>query len=136
MQFVRALIHDNRRLFLALVVLAFCIKAAIPAGFMVSGSSDTTLSISICSDASNGIKQMTLSIPGKHQGSGHSNSEQKGGHCAFSGLAKVGVSGPDAVLLALAFAFILLFGLAPARRLPFREAAYLRPPSRAPPATA
>ncbi|OYX65415.1 MAG: hypothetical protein B7Y88_08395 [Sphingomonadales bacterium 32-64-17] len=135
MQFVRALIHDNRRLALAFVVLAFCIKAVIPAGFMVSTSSDMALTVSICSDASNGIKQMTLAIPRKHQGSGHSDGAQKGGHCAFSGLAKVGVSGADAVLLALAVAFILVFGLAPTKRLPFREAAYLRPPSRGPPAT-
>ena len=136
MQSLRALIRENRQLALALLVLAFCIKAIIPAGFMVSASSDTVLTVTICSDASNGLKQMQLAIPAKAQGSGHSDSAKKGEHCAFSGLAKVAVGGADAFLLALAFAFILVLGLAPAKRLPLQQRAYLRPPLRAPPASA
>lgn len=136
MQILRTLIHTNHRLALVLVVLAFCIKAVIPAGFMVSASSDMTLTVTICSDASNGLKQMQLAIPGKQQGGDHADGTKKGGHCAFSGLGKVAIGSADAFLLALAFAFILVLGLAPAKRLPFRESAYLRPPLRGPPATA
>lgn len=136
MRSLRALIRDYRQLALMLVVLALCIKAVIPAGFMVSPSRGTVLTVTICSDASGGLKQMQMVIPGKEQGTGHSDGSKKGEHCAFAGLAKVAVSGADAFLLALAFAFILVLGLAPARRLPFRQLAHLRPPLRGPPATA
>ena len=136
MQCFRALIRENRQLALTILLLAFCIKAAIPAGFMVSASSDTVLTVTICSDASNDLKQMQLAIPGKAQRGGHLDNAKKGEHCAFSGLAKVAVGGADAFLLALAFAFILVLGLAPAKRMPLRQISYLRPPLRAPPATA
>ena len=42
----------------------------------------------------------------------------------------------DAALLALAFAFILVLGLAPVRHLAFQRNSYLRPPLRGPPAAA
>lgn len=133
---LRALIREHRHLALALLVLAFCIRAVIPAGFMVSASSDTVLTVTICSDSANGLKTMEIVIPGKEQGGGHSDSAKKGEHCAFSGLAKVAVGGADVILLALAFGFILLLGLAPLQRLPFRQFSHLRPPLRGPPAAA
>tara|TARA_B100000678_G_scaffold211280_1_gene178863 strand:+ start:1361 stop:1771 length:411 start_codon:yes stop_codon:yes gene_type:complete len=136
MQPLRALIRDHRHIALALLVLAFCIKAAIPSGFMVSASPDTVLTVTICSDASDGLKTMQMVIPAKERGSDHHEGTKKGEHCAFSSLAKVAVSGADAFLLALAFAFILVLGLAPMRRLPFRQISYLRPPLRGPPAVA
>ena len=79
---------------------------------------------------------MQLVLPGKEQGSGHSDGAKKGEHCAFSGLAKVAVGGADAILLAIAFAFILVLGLASTRCLPLRQISYLRPPLRGPPAAA
>jgi hypothetical protein len=79
---------------------------------------------------------MQLVIPGKESGSGHSDTAKKDGHCAFSGLTQAAVGGADASLLALAFAFVLVLGLAPTPRLPFQRFAHLRPPLRGPPATA
>ncbi|MFZ5748749.1 MAG: DUF2946 family protein [Pseudomonadota bacterium] len=136
MQSLRALIREHRQLALALLVLAFCIKAVIPSGFMVSASPDTVLTVTICSDATDDLKTMQMVIPGKDQGRGHSDSAKKGEHCAFSSLAKVAVGGADGILLALAFAFILVLGLAPMQRLPFRQWFNLRPPLRGPPAVA
>lgn len=133
---LRALIREHRHLALAFLVLAFCIKAVIPAGFMVSPSNDTVLTVTICSDGTNGLKQMQLVIPGKGQGNSHSDGAKKGEHCAFSGLAKVAVGGANAILLAIAFAYILVLGFAPTRRLPLRQTSYLRPPLRGPPAAA
>lgn len=122
---------------MALLVLAFCIKAIFPAGFMVSASGGSALTVTICSDSANGLRHMQLALPGKTDpGSGHSDAAKKDGHCAFSGLAKVAVGGADAILLAVAFAFILVLGLAPTRRLPFRQFCHLRPPLRGPPAAA
>lgn len=136
MQPLRALIRDHRYFALALLVLAFCIKAAIPSGFMVSASPDTVLTVTICSDASDGLKTMQMVIPAKERGSDHHEGKKKGEHCAFSGLAKVAVGGADAFLLALAVAFIFVLGRAPVRRLPCRQFSHLRPPLRGPPAVA
>ena len=133
---LRTLIRQHRLLAMAFLVLAFCIKAIIPAGFMISGSSTTVLTVTICSDSSNGLKQMQLVIPGKEKGSGHSDGAQKGQHCAFSSLAKVAVGGADAILLALAVAFILVLGLTPTQPPPLWQITYLRPPLRGPPAAA
>lgn len=136
MQYFRALIRKHRPIALALLVLAFCIKAVIPPGFMVSASPDTLLTVVICSDASDGVKTMQLVISGKDQHSRHSEDSMKGEQCAFSGLAKIAVGGADAILLALAFAFILLLGLVSRQRLHFRQFCHLRPPLRGPPAVA
>ena len=136
MQSLRASIRERRHFSLALLVLAFFIKATIPAGFMVAPSPDRVLTVTICSDATGGLKQVRMVIPGKDTGSEHSHGATKGEHCAFSSLSQVADSGTDAVLLALAVAFILVLGVAPGRRLPVRHNLYLRPPLRGPPATA
>jgi hypothetical protein len=136
MQPLRALIRDNRRLSLALLVMAFCFKALIPAGFMVTSTPDRVLTISICSGTMGPDQQMQVVIPGKDHTGGQSDAAQKGEPCAFGGMAHAAISGADAILLALAFAVILVLGLAPTARLPFREVLYLRPPLRGPPAAA
>ncbi|WP_299322309.1 DUF2946 family protein [Parasphingopyxis sp.] len=134
MNCLRALIRDHRRLALALLVLAFGMKAVIPAGFMVSASADTVLTVTICSDGSSGLETMQLVIPGKD--SSHTDGSNTGEHCAFSGLAKAATGGADAILLGLAIAFILVLALAPVRCPPIRQVFYLRPPLRGPPAAA
>tara|TARA_A100001391_G_scaffold205464_1_gene207483 strand:+ start:20021 stop:20431 length:411 start_codon:yes stop_codon:yes gene_type:complete len=136
MHSLRASIERRRHLAIALVALAFCIKALMPSGYMVSSSADKTLMVTICSDVSQGLKQIQLAIPGKPAVSEHTGAATKGKHCAFAGLGHMAVSGTGVVLLALAFAFILVLGLAPAPRLPFGEVAHLRPPLRGPPAAA
>ena len=137
MQMLRALIGRHRHLALLLVALGFCIKAAIPAGFMVSASSDTVLTISICSDTTGTLKQMQLAIPAKQGQAGqHSDADAKTGHCAFAGLGHVAISGADVSLLIAAIAFILMIGFAPVRRLPARQIAHLLPPQCGPPVTA
>lgn len=136
MQYLRAMIRDNRRLALALLVMAFCLKALIPVGFMVTSSPDRVLTISICSGTMGLGEQMQIVIPSKHQTGGQNDTAQKAEPCAFGGLAHAAISGADAILLALAFAVILVLGLAPTARLSFHEIFYLRPPLRGPPAAA
>ncbi len=135
MQRLRALILTHRQFALALLVLAFCIKAVIPAGLMFSASKDQVLTISICADATGGSKQMQIVLPGGNQGSNDPDSTKEEGQCAFSGLANPAISGASTVLLALAFAVILVLGLVPDRALPFVRIAHLRPPLRGPPAS-
>lgn len=134
---LRALIREHRTLAIFLLVAAFSIKALFPAGFMVSGSQSGSITITICADSTGGVRTLQLALPAKSAGgSGHSDAAKQGDHCAFSGLAKVAMGGADAVLLALAFFYILTLGLAPAPRLPLRPISYLRPPLRGPPAAA
>ena len=136
MQPLRAFLDQRRCFAVAIVVLALCIKAVMPAGYMVSSSPDKVLTITICSDVSQGFKQLQVAIPVKPAGSDHAKAATKGEHCAFAGLGHVAIGGADGFLLALAFAFILVLGLAPAPRLSISEVAYLRPPLRGPPTAA
>ena len=62
---LRALIREYRHLALALLLVAFFIRAIIPAGFMVSTASDTVLSVTICSDPPAGL---TPDAPGQGGG--------------------------------------------------------------------
>lgn len=130
MQPLRALIRSRHRLALALLVLAFCIKAAIPAGFMVSTGESKLLTVLICSDVTGAEQQVQMVIATKHNDSGNPSAKAP---CAFAGLSSAMLGGADMALLALAFAFILILGLAPAARLPFARNHHLRPPLRGPP---
>ncbi len=136
MHHLRALIRERRHLFMALLVLAFCIKAVIPAGFMVSSAGGMSLSITICSESTSSVESVKLVIPAKKGSQSQHDSAKKDGHCAFSGLSHSAVGGAGIILLALAFAFILVLGMAPSRRLPFSPIPYLLPPLRGPPAVA
>lgn len=132
---LRAAIRDYRSLALLVVALAFLVRAATPAGFMIASDASSVLTVHICSDATGGAKVAQLVIPAKQPDRGP-NAKQgaKDGQCAFSALGKSALGGADPVLLALAFAFILVLGLAPARALPLRLAPYTLPPLRGPPA--
>jgi hypothetical protein len=133
MQGMRIWISSNRRLALALLLLTLCVKAAIPVGYMVSSSPDRVVTVSICADATGGLRQMQMVIPGKDQGDSHSGNAKMDGQCAFSSLNHATLDGADAFLLALAIAFILALGFLPTAQLHIAQLAYLRPPLRGPP---
>jgi hypothetical protein len=134
MQRLRASIRNHRHLALLVLALAFLVRAALPAGYMVSRDASSVITISVCSDASGAHKTTQLVIPDKPgKASGQTT---KDGSCAFSAMAKSALGGADPVLLALAFAFILVLGLAPSRVLPARPVPHTLPPLRGPPALA
>jgi len=136
MRLLRALLLDHPRLAILALLLALSMKALIPAGYMIVGG-DKTLTVTLCSDGTGGSKTVEIKIPGKGGHDIAKDDKAKGnGVCAFSSLSHMAVGGVDAPLLALAFAFILMLGLAPTRNLPFRQVQHLRPPLRGPPATA
>ena len=134
MTVLRAFFRNHRQLAAVLLVLALCLKAVIPGGFMLSPSADTVLSISICADGSGVHQPVQITVPAKH--SSQLEPSQKNTPCAFAGLADTAIGGADPFLLALAFAFILALGLAPMRSLPIAQDFRLRPPLRGPPVTA
>lgn len=137
MTHLRASIRKHRRLAIALLVLAFCFKAAIPAGMMVSSTASKVLTVTICAGSAGDLAPVNIVVPAKPDGgTDHSDEAGKGSLCAFTGLAKAALGGADPVLLAAAFAFILVLGLAPMRQAPLARIPYLRPPLRGPPAAA
>lgn len=133
MQRLRASIRDHRHLALLVLALAFLVRAALPAGYMVARDASSVITIAVCSDASGVHKTTQLVIPAKP---GAPVKPAKDGSCAFSAMAKGALGGTDPILLALAFAFILVLGLAPARMLPARPVPHTQPPLRGPPALA
>jgi hypothetical protein len=136
MHALRALIRDHRRLALVVLALAFVVRAATPPGYMVSADAASVLTVSVCSDASGGHKVVQVVIPAKPGERGHGQQSAKDGPCAFAATAKSTLGGIDPILLALAFAFILVLGLAPVRAPVMRRAPHVRPPLRGPPARA
>lgn len=133
----RALIRSHRQLALVLLVLAFCVKAIIPAGFMVSASPDRVLTLSVCSELTGSAQTIQITVPGAETPAGqHSPDEASDGQCAFAGLAKAATSSVDPILLALALAAILVLGFAPTHRPLVQRIPFLLPPLRGPPSAA
>ncbi|MBM0170562.1 DUF2946 family protein [Altererythrobacter sp. C41] len=134
---LRASIRRHHRLAIVLLVLAFFIKAAVPAGMMISSTPDKVLTVTVCTGSAGEVETIALAVPvNAEKGAGHPSDTVKADHCAFTGLSQAALGGADPVLLAAAFAFILVLGLAPVRAAPLARFRYLLPPLRGPPAAA
>ena len=135
MKQIRALIRNYRNLAIVLLALALCIKALVPAGYMIGGSAKI-LTIEICNDGLGKRFTKQISIPIDSSHGAQKQHGQTDGRCAYSALAMAGLAGADAPLLALALAFILALGFAAQSPAPVARASHLRPPLRGPPAAA
>lgn len=131
---LRAWILTNSHLAVVLLMFTLCIRALTPAGYMVSASPDRVLTVSICADATGGLRQLQMIVPGKSTAGSHSGNAKMDGQCAFSSLAHAALGGADPFLLALALAFILVLGIRNIARPHVAQIAFLRPPLRGPPA--
>jgi len=137
MQRLRASIRDHRRIALLVFALALLVRAAMPAGYMVARDASSVITIAVCSEGSTVHKTVQLVVPPKHDERGNGAGQAgKDNHCAFSAMGKSALGGADPILLALAFAFILVLGLAPSPVLAARPAPHTLPPLRGPPALA
>lgn len=114
------------------VLAALCMKIAVPSGFMI-GQNFKFVTVRICAPAFGDHAVTQIAIPMKRGGE-DSGQKQGKGECPFASLSMASTAGAGPVLLALALAFILSVGLAPARTTFPRRASYLRPPLRGPPA--
>lgn len=132
----RASIRRYRHLAIVLLVLAFCIKAAIPAGMMVSSTPDKVLTVTVCTGSAGEVETIQLAVPIETGKGDHSGEAARADHCAFTGLSQAALGGTDPILLAAAIAFILVLGLTPVRAAPLARIPHLRPPLRGPPAAA
>lgn len=136
MQVLRAFLMRHRAIASMLVALALCLKAVVPAGYMVE-TGEHMLTVTICDAAAGHNVTKQIAIPmkdggGKH-GSGQDGTGQGKTDCAFSSLQGASVSGADPVLLLLAIAFLLTLGFAPVYSPVPRPFFSLRPPLRGPP---
>lgn len=113
-----------------LVALALCMKALIPAGYMLGGES-RTITVQICADSLG--HQITKQIGVGSMDHGKSKADTP---CAFTALTHGALGGADPIQLALALLFILTLGFAPLLPAAPQRAHYLRPPLRGPPALA
>ncbi len=131
---IRAFLRDHRQLAALLVALALCLKALVPAGYMI-GSQTKVLTISICADSIGRHLTRQIAVPqtGK-AGGGESDDGKSSSQCPFTALAMASLSGAGVALLVLALAFILALGFAPVRPLHLERLLHLRPPLRGPPA--
>jgi hypothetical protein len=132
MDTLRAFFSEHRRLAGLLIALALCMKALVPGGYMPA-QHGKVLTISICADATGGKLTRQIVLPHSGKAGEHAKHE---GTCPYAALGMAALAGADAVLLALAIAFVLALGFAPVRPPRPAHAFRLRPPLRGPPAHA
>ncbi|MEO0031415.1 MAG: hypothetical protein RIS94_1173 [Pseudomonadota bacterium] len=130
---LRHILLRHRALAALLIAAALCMKALVPAGFMV-GEARQTFTILVCADASgtgtHAAREVTVpKAPAKQAGT-HAHEI-----CPFSSLGFAALGGADPIQLAAALAFVLALGFVAAPALRLVRRAYLVPPACGPPAS-
>lgn len=134
MHSIRAFFARRRALAALLIAAALCMKALVPAGYMVGGV-DRVLTVEICAGSQIGKLTQQIVIPGDAQSHGGASDHGKSdGTCAFSALSFASLSAADPAILAIALIFIMAMGFAPFAAPRVRRQSHLRPPLRGPPA--
>lgn len=128
MQRLRAFLVRHRTLALAAVLMAFCMKALLPGGTMLTPMGKV-LTIALCDGTTDGHAVREIVVPSKSKPSAAEGKQA----CAFSALGMISTSGADPALLLIALAFVLALAFAPLPGRSLRTTERLRPPLRAPP---
>lgn len=131
---LRSFMHRHRGVALLIVMLALCLKAVLPGGYMIEQSSKT-INVTICHSGAGLAQTAQIAIPMK-QGGDPAGAKLPKAECPYSALTMAATGGADGVLLLAALAYILLLGFAPARSAIPAGPSYLRPFLRGPPARA
>lgn len=129
---MRAILLQHRLLAILVVMAALCMKIVVPSGFMI-GQNSKVLTVQLCTDGLGHAVTAKIAIPMKGEPSDSSGKQGKA-ECPFASLSMASMTGADPALLALALAFILALGFAPARTSHPQRVFHLRPPLRGPPA--
>lgn len=130
---LRTILANNRWLAALLLAAVLCLKAVLPAGFMISGA-DHVLTVTVCAESTGGQAVHRIVVPGKPQPLAPKGAAQD--HCPQAPLGMAMLAGDDGFLVAMAVAFALAFGLAPLAVPLLRRRAWLRPPPIGPPVAA
>ena len=102
----------------------------MPAGFMPVVSNGVIL-VQLCSGQ--GPQTIALELPGTTGEHDHGEHKKADALCAFAGLSSPTLAAADALLLAIAIAFILATGFRLPPRIVLWRGIYLRPPAIGPP---
>ena len=135
---LRAFLLSHRIVAIWAILAAMVLKAAIPAGFMVSADDGSrVLTVTVCNASSPELATLAITIPGTgekrdHRGGDH---KQASGDCAFTSLVTGKWAAADPVLVIAALAFVAALAMRPVQRVPPAQVPYPRPRSRAPPLT-
>ena len=133
---LRTLLLRHRALAILLVAAALCLKALVPAGYMLEAR-HKVLTVTVCMDSQGHSVTRDIVVPMKGSTAGDAARHADAGKaCGWSSLAMDALGGADAPLLAAALAFIFALGFAPLAAPRPRRAVWLRPPLRGPPLTA
>ncbi|OCC25538.1 hypothetical protein MB02_02580 [Croceicoccus estronivorus] len=141
MPILRAFFQTHAWLAASLLALALCMKALVPAGYMIGNASpdSTVLNVQLCTASLDGPVSHQIVIPqdeknaapGSQDDGGHDKSHN--GVCPYTALSMASLSGADAALLAVALLFILALGFAKVRSPRVERPAFFTPPLRGPP---
>lgn len=134
---LRRLLHRRPSLVAFVLGAVLLLKLLVPTGYMPVAAGNGTITIQVCTGMQDAPRVMQMIVPGLPDRAGdHQQPTKSATPCAFSGLAMPMLSGADALLLAVAIAFVMALG-SRARALPLPQRPYrLLPPLRGPPATA
>lgn len=126
----RKLLVRHRWLCAMLFGAALLVKAVMPAGFMPVVSQGVIL-VQLCTGQ--GAQTIAMEVPGQAGNDDHGKPEKSEMPCAFSGLSSPTLAAADAILLAIAIAFVLATGFRLPSRIVLWRGIYLRPPAIGPP---
>ena len=97
MTLFRVLILNHRKLALMLLVFTLCVKALVPAGFMVERKA-MVLTVSICADGLGTRTTQQMVIPMKPDPASHgSDHGKRDGSCAFTSLGSGSLAAVDQI---------------------------------------
>ncbi|MEW4449694.1 DUF2946 family protein [Qipengyuania sp. JC766] len=133
MQPLRRTFGNHAPLWIAVLLLAVLVRAAVPSGFMVAPTPDRLIEVKVCNGHTGPLAKTYITVPGK-PAPAPENDAAKDAKCAFSGLSMSALGGTPPVFVGIALAAMVLLGLAPLVSPSFSLGRYLRPPLRAPPA--
>ena len=134
MRLVRSYLRNNPRLAVLLLLATLCMKALMPAGFMVEAR-PSAIGVVICGSAEGTQlgRVAEAAIRDKLPATGRARTDQT---CPYATLAMASLGGADAPLLALALVFAMALAFLPTAAVVPAQAGWLRPPLRGPPAAA
>lgn len=132
---LRLSLRRHRWLAALVVAAALALRIVVPAGFMPALDHGRVI-VAICNGEGPGTIALAITTAGGDHGHDDGDGDRAHSPCAFADLALPVIGGTDPLQLAAALLFILATALVRALSLPPRAPARLRPPLRAPPATA
>jgi hypothetical protein len=129
----RNIIFSFRYFALWVFALALCVKAFVPAGYMVDRNA-MILTVVMCADSQANVVTREIIIPIKSTNDSQQSEHRKiDGHCAFTSLGFCPLEAVDAALLAAGLLISLILAYLVATKQHFSALSWLMPPAQAPP---